>query len=70
MPYGPKRLTADDVYQIRMYYDSGLYTQKQIAESFGVSQSLISKIVNEQAHKPGRKIGGVAIVRVGFRYGN
>ncbi len=70
MPYGPKRLDADDVYMIRGLYDTGLYTQRQLAEKFNVSQPLICKIIKEMVHKTSGKIGGVAIVRVGFRYGN
>jgi predicted XRE-type DNA-binding protein len=70
MPYGPKRLTADAVYSIRHLYNSGVFTQRQLAENYNISQALVSKIVNEKVHKPGGKIGGVAIVRIGFRYGN
>lgn len=72
MPYGPKRLAKEQAWQIRTFYDSGLYTQTQLAEMFKVSQSLICKIVNNQVHKPPShlEVTGEAIVRLGYKYAN
>jgi hypothetical protein len=70
MPYGQKRITTDQAREIRANYASGLYTQSQLALMCGVSQSLVSKIINDVVHKRNDKLGGEAIVKVGFRYGN
>ena len=72
MPYAPKRLSGDQVSQIRLKYSSGKITQSQLAIEFKVSQPLICKIVNNQVHKQenGLTIGGCAGVRVGYKYAN
>lgn len=70
MPYGPKRLGIEEATKIRILYNTGLHTQKMIAEMFEVSQSLVCKIVNNQVHKADSKIGGQAVVRIGLKYGD
>lgn len=72
MPYGPKRLTDEQVVEIRILYSTEEYTQKQLAEMFKVSQSLVCKIVNNLAHRqaPGLKVSGEAVVRLGYKYAN
>lgn len=40
----PSILTEEDVHQIRWCYSFG-FLQKEIAEAFGVSASMISKII-------------------------
>lgn len=42
------KLTVDDVAMIRAKYSSGKYTQKQLAEMFGVRHGTISKIIHRQ----------------------
>jgi hypothetical protein len=44
-PVGSYRLTKDDVSEILELYRSGDWTQVRLAEKYGVSQPLISKIV-------------------------
>jgi predicted transcriptional regulator len=70
MPYGPKRLTPEQASEIRRLYGLGMHTQKQLGELFKVSQPMICKIVNNEAHKPELLFGGQADVRVGFKYAN
>lgn len=72
MPYGRKRLTEVQACEIRTLYATEQYTQKQLAEIYEVSQSLICKIVNNLAHKqaPGLKVSGEAVVRLGYKYAN
>lgn len=70
MPYAPKRLTSEDAHNIRKMYNSGLITQREIADTFKISQSLVSKIVLDKVHKNNNKISGTATVKIGFKYGN
>lgn len=72
MPYGPKRLRPEHVWQIRTFYESGEYTQKQLGEMFDVSQALVCKIVNNQVHKKAANLSfaGNADVRLGYHYAN
>ena len=46
------RLTDDQVRQIRELYATGQHTQTELASCFGVTQSMISKIVLRQNWKP------------------
>lgn len=43
-----QRLTTSDAQAIRAKYQSRSISQKMLAESYGVSQQLVSKIVNNQ----------------------
>jgi transposase len=49
--HAPKGLRPDQVEQIRHMRGDG-HTLKAIAEKFGVSQSLVSRICNGYAHGP------------------
>jgi predicted XRE-type DNA-binding protein len=70
--YGPKKLTAEDVANIRYSYMHKDITQKQLAKMFEVNQSTIAKIVNHNTHKfveePTIKISGSAEVKVYYKY--
>lgn len=70
--YGPKNLDKQTVADIRNLYATGKHTQKEIAEKYNVSQSLVCKIVNMQVHKnpASLKVSGEAEVRLGLKYGN
>lgn len=52
---GNSKLTRKEVKQIRALYSTGEWTQEELAEKFGVSQVLISKIVRGElwSHIPG-----------------
>jgi len=59
--------------KIRNLYKFGEMTQVQISHKFSISQSLVSKIVNNYIHKPPGgdvHISGSAEVKVGYNYGN
>jgi len=45
--YPNKKLNESDVKYIKAWYKNG-YTQQQLAETFGVSRQMISKIVNKK----------------------
>ncbi|MHC4797711.1 MAG: hypothetical protein ACYTF1_13790 [Planctomycetota bacterium] len=45
-----KKLSSDDARQIRELYATGEYTQKQLAQRFGVRQQTISHIVCRNSH--------------------
>lgn len=69
----PKGVSLELANGIREAYKSGKMNQTQLAKKFKVSQSLVSKIVNNYIHKPPASdlnIGGSAEVKVGFNYGN
>lgn len=57
--YGRKHV---DAAEIRSLYMTGEFTQTELAMQFGVSQPLISKIVNKQLHRRSLCFGGSAIV--------
>ena len=46
--HGMAKLTEDQVLEIRKLYATGDYTQTALAKMFGVSQDLISRIVNRK----------------------
>jgi DNA-binding transcriptional regulator LsrR (DeoR family) len=70
--YGPKNLSMQTISDIRNLHQTGKYKQKDIASKFNISQSLVSKIVNNQVHKGPKclKVSGQASVKVGYKYGN
>jgi transposase-like protein len=45
MPQSSSRLTEEEKKQIKGLYLSGLYTQQQLANQYGVTQPTISDIV-------------------------
>lgn len=70
--FGPKNLPDETVNSIRSLYSTGDYTQKELADRFHVSQSLVCKIVNNQIHRHafGLTIRGEAVYRLGYRHGD
>ena len=73
MKTGPKGLTYEIAERIRRAYSIERLTQMEIASSYHVSQSLVSKIVNGYIHKPpisDIQLGGMAEVKVSYNYGN
>lgn len=44
-PGGTKKVSDEDVIWIRQLYASGLYSQQQIADMYGICQNNVSKIV-------------------------
>lgn len=44
------KLSIDDVVEIRKLYKTGNYLQRELSESFGVSQNQISRIVNKKKY--------------------
>ncbi len=49
--HGMHKLTEQEVLEIRQKYIPRIYTQKQLAEEYGVSQCEISKILNDKIWK-------------------
>lgn len=68
----PKFLSEQLIKDIRFSYFDNKCTQKQISDFYGISQSTISKIVNNHIHKPpiGLTLSGEAETKVGYKYGN
>lgn len=69
----PKGVSLELACKIRKIYKAGEASQTQLAKKFKISQSLVSKIVNNYIHKPpigDLNIGGSADVKVGYNYGN
>jgi len=48
--YAKRKFTYEEAQQIRIEYESGIYTQEQIAIKYGVSQSLINKILKNKTY--------------------
>ena len=71
---GSKNLSLDVIRKIKNAYKIYKVTQKQIAEEFNLSQSTVSKIINNKIHKKVTEIsmGGSAdvIFKVKHKYGN
>lgn len=67
----PKGFGRETAQKVRELYRSDRYTQSELANLFGVSQSTICKIINNYIHQvPGLKLGGQASIRLGVRYGD
>lgn len=69
-PSTPRRgLSADDAREIRDLYFTDGYTQAQLGASFGVSQSMVARIVNNRAFRedPVGTLSGSADVAVGYK---
>ena len=67
-----RKLDAESVHQIRLLYETKKNTQVELAKKFGVSQPLISKIVNKAIYCDDFNVmmTGKANVKVGYRHGN
>ena len=48
--YAKRKFTYEEAQQIRLDYDTGTYTQEQIAVKYNVSQSLINKILRRKTY--------------------
>jgi|TARA_R100000081_G_scaffold22888_1_gene9901 DNA invertase Pin-like site-specific DNA recombinase len=48
--YAKRKFTYEEAQQIRLEYETGTYTQEQIAIKYGVSQSLINKILRHKTY--------------------
>jgi len=48
--YATRKFTYEEAQQIRLDYDTGTYTQEQIAIKYNVSQSLINKILRRKTY--------------------
>jgi DNA-binding transcriptional regulator LsrR (DeoR family) len=67
----PKHVDKTLVQTIREIYSNGEKTQHELAEQFGLSQSTICKIINNNIHRYSNiTVSGRAEVRVGYKYGN
>lgn len=68
--FGPKYLSQEKIQEIKNYYKNNK-KQKEIAEQFGVTQSTISKIINNHYRKSSNiNLTGQAKVRMDFKNGN
>lgn len=70
--FGIDRLDNKTVVEIRTLYNSKEFTQTELADKYNVSQSLISKIVNNAVHRNSTSfvIGGEAEVKLGYKHAN
>ena len=64
---GAGKLNFTMAKRIRALYASDLHTQNELADMFQVSQSMICRIVNNQAYKSDVTFGGSAIYGVIIR---
>tara|TARA_R100001463_G_scaffold56773_1_gene108900 strand:- start:341 stop:541 length:201 start_codon:yes stop_codon:yes gene_type:complete len=48
--YAKRKFTYEEAQKIRLDYQSGVYTQEQIAIKYNVSQSLINKILRHKTY--------------------
>jgi len=48
--FGPKHIPKKLVNEIRMLAETDKYTQKELGERFGLSQAMIGRIINNDAH--------------------
>lgn len=70
--FGLNRLDCQVVKEIRYFYQLNKFTQKELADKYNVSQSLISKIVNNEIHCNNTNfvISGEAEVKLGYKHAN
>ena len=67
--YGAGKLNFQKSQKIRKIYNSGKYTQKELAKLFEVSQPTIHKVINNLVYKvSGPKVTGEADIKVGYNY--
>jgi len=50
-PAGNSRLNDAEVKSIRLLYDSGRYSQTQLADMFKISTTAVNNVVNRKVHK-------------------
>lgn len=62
--YKPNKIDRQTALKIRELDRNGDYTQKKLAEIFGISQPMIGKIVNNLAYRSG--LTGCASARIKF----
>jgi len=62
--FGARKLNIKKARKIRALYDTDQYTQKALGKMFGVTQSMIGRIVNNLAYKINFRFGGEAEVYV------
>jgi len=69
---GLNRLNDEIAKEIRYFYQLNKFTQNELADKYNVSQSLISKIVNNAIHCNNTNfvIGGEAEVKLGYKHAN
>ena len=48
--FAKRKFTYEEAQQIKIEYESGVFTQEQIAIKYGVSQSLINKILRNKTY--------------------
>jgi predicted DNA-binding protein (UPF0251 family) len=48
--YAKRKFTYEEAQKIRLEYETGAYTQEQLAESYKVSQSIINKILKYKTY--------------------
>jgi len=70
--FGLDRIDDKTVGEIRLLYSRKDFTQTELADKYHVSQSLISKIVNDVVHRniANFVIGGEAEVKLGYKHAN
>lgn len=69
-PARVRKLDSEVAKEMRSLYATDRYTQARLGEMFGVSQSMVARVVNNKAY-PERAlgfIGGSADVQVGYRH--
>lgn len=69
---GPKNINIEIIEKIRDFYKKNNVTQIELAKQFNLSQSTISKIINNEIHKKFNQINisGSAEVKLNIKYGN
>lgn len=69
--YGRKMLSGEVVEEIRKAYWHSDCTQQDLSKKFKISQSLVSKIINNKSHKVSHlKISGEASAHMRIKNGN
>jgi predicted DNA-binding protein (UPF0251 family) len=48
--YAKRKFTFDEAQSIRLEYETGAFTQAQLAVKYGVSQSIINKILRYKTY--------------------
>ena len=48
--YAKRKFTFEEAQKIRLEYETGTYTQEQLAQSYNVSQSIINKILRYKTY--------------------
>lgn len=48
--YAKRKFTFEEAQKIRLEYEQGLFTQEQIAKTYGVDQTIINKIIKYKTY--------------------